>query len=238
MRIKVSIPLFCLSALLGNQLIAAETALSSEQDKVSYSIGMDIGHSFRVQNLAITSKLFNQGFNDAVAGKKTLLSDEEAKAVLVSFQQKMLQEREQQNKISGAENLKKGQAFLDENKKRKEIVTLASGLQYRVIKQGTGANPTLADVVKTHYRGTLIDGTEFDSSYKRGEPATFPVQGVIPGWTEALQQMTPGTKWELFIPAGLAYGEQGAGKVIGPNETLVFEIELLDIVNQEEMSEG
>ena len=237
MKIKLPLPLL-VSATLSLTAYAAETPLSTEKDKVSYSIGMDLGHNLRSQKLEIDPKAFNQGFNDAFQGHKTRLSEDQAKEVLTSFNQKWMKEREKQNKILGEANLKKGENFLSDNKKRKEIVTLPSGLQYRVITEGTGANPTLADIVTTHYRGTLLDGTEFDSSYKRGEPATFPVQGVIPGWTEALQQMKPGAKWELFIPANLAYGEQGSGKAIGPNEALVFEIELLNIVNQEEMSEG
>jgi FKBP-type peptidyl-prolyl cis-trans isomerase FklB len=212
--------------------------LKSESAKVSYSIGMDIGNSFKTQSLPIEPALFIQGFQASYAGNKTLITAEQAKDVLMQFQQQVMKERDEKNKMIGAANLKKGQEFLENNKKKEGVVTLPSGLQYQVVKAGSGKSPTLADTVTTHYKGTLVDGTEFDSSYKRNEPATFPVQGVIPGWTEALQRMQPGAQWKLFIPADLAYGERGAGSIIGSHETLIFDLELLSIAPPEEANKG
>jgi len=213
---------------------ASTPSLTSEKEKLSYSIGMDIGQNFKQQKFDIDTAAFQEGFKATLADAKTVLSTEEAKTILTDFQQKLLTEREQQLKQLAEANLQKGKQFLDSNAKKTNIVSLPSGLQYRVIQEGKGTSPALSDIVTTHYRGHLIDGTEFDSSYKRGEPVSFPVQGVIPGWSEALQHMKPGAKWELFIPAALAYGETGAGRLIGPNETLVFEVELLKIATKEE----
>jgi len=142
--------------------------------------------------------------------------------------------QEEETKKLGEKNRKEGEAFLAANKKKEGVKTLASGLQYKVIKPGTGKKPKSTDTVTTHYRGTLIDGTEFDSSYNRGQPATFPVHGVIPGWTEALQLMEEGAKWQLFIPSKLGYGERGAGQAIGPNATLIFEVELVSVQEKKE----
>ena len=158
-----------------------------------------------------------------------MLSEEEMRTVMTAFQKEMAAKQAEMMKSQGEKNKKEGEAFLAENKKKEGVKTLASGLQYKVIKEGTGKTPKATDKVSTHYQGTLIDGTEFDSSYKRGEPATFPVNGVIPGWTEALQLMKVGSKWQLFVPSKLAYGEKGAGPIIGPNAVLIFTVELLAI---------
>ncbi len=203
--------------------------LKTDRDKVSYSIGLDIGTNFKRQSLDLDSKALAAGIADGLSGGKPLLTEDEVRKVLAQFQQQMAAKAQQAAQQLAEKNQKAGEAFLAENKKKKGVITLPSGLQYQVIKTGTGKIPKATDTVTTHYRGTLIDGTEFDSSYKRGEPASFQVNGVIKGWTEALQLMKVGSKWQLFIPSNLAYGPQGAGQVIGPNATLIFEIELLSI---------
>lgn len=210
--------------------MAAEQAagLSSEKDKVSYAIGMSIGQGLVGQKLDIDPEKVARGLQDSMTGAPKL-SEEEAQTVLQGFQARLMAAKQAEMKAAGEKNAKEGEAFLTANGKKKGVTTLPSGLQYTVLSTGKGTKPTAADTVTVNYRGTLIDGTEFDSSYKRGEPATFPVGGVIKGWTEALQLMPEGSKWQLFIPAGLAYGERGAGKAIGPNATLIFEVELLSI---------
>lgn len=204
---------------------AQETSpLKTEKDKVSYSIGMVFGKSLKQQGIDFDSALLLKGIQDATAGAKALMTDEEIKTLLTEYKMKLATELSEKNK-------KDGEAFLAENKKKEGVITLPSGLQYKVLKEGTGPKPLATDTVKTHYKGTFIDGTEFDSSYGRGEPAEFPVNGVIPGWTEALQLMSVGSKWQVVIPANLAYGEKGAGNgVIPANSTLVFEVELMEIV--------
>ena len=177
-----------------------------------------------------------QGVEDSFNNKKLLLTQEEIKKELTAFSQKMqkkqmkiMEEQKKKMEILGKENKKQGEAFLAENKKKKDVVITESGLQYIILCNGEGKKPVATDTVKVHYKGTLIDGTEFDSSYKRGEPVTFPVNRVIPGWTEALQLMNVGSKYQLFIPSDIAYGERAAGQLIGPSTTLIFEVELLSI---------
>ena len=170
-----------------------------------------------------------QGLKDALAGGKSLLTDDEAKAALTALQADVSKRQQEQMQVAGEANKKEGEAFLAANKTKEGVVTLPSGLQYKILKQGTGPKPTASDSVVCNYRGTLINGTEFDSSYKRGQPATFPVGQVIKGWTEALQLMPVGSKWQLFIPSEMAYGPRGPGADIGPNATLIFEVELLSI---------
>lgn len=203
--------------------------LKTDKDKVSYSIGLDIGTNFKRQSVDLDQKALAAGIADGLSGGKPLLTEDEVRKVLAQFQQQMAAKAQAMAQQLADKNQKEGEAFLAENKKKKGVITLPSGLQYRVITAGTGKIPKATDTVTTHYRGTLIDGTEFDSSYKRGEPASFPVNGVVKGWTEALQLMKVGSKWQLVIPSNLAYGPQGAGQVIGPNATLIFEIELLSI---------
>jgi FKBP-type peptidyl-prolyl cis-trans isomerase FklB len=187
---------------------------------------MDIGTNLKKQSIDIDSNILAKGVKDALAGTKPLLTEQEIQETMMAFQKEMMAKQAEVAKKNKAE----GEAFLTENKKKEGVKTLLSGLQYKVIKAGTGKKPKSTDTVTAHYRGTLINGTEFDSSYKRGQPATFPVSGgMIPGWTEALQLMEEGAKWQLFIPPNLAYGEQGAGRDIGPNATLIFEIELVSI---------
>lgn len=203
--------------------------LKNQKDKVSYSIGLDIGRNFKNQGIDVDPNLLARGMRDALAGSKPLLSDEEIHQVMTDFQMAMREQQVKKQQAVGDKNAKDGAAFLASNKGKDGVKTTASGLEYKVIKEGTGKVPTTADTVKAHYRGTLLDGTEFDSSYKRGEPAEFPVSGVIAGWTEVLQLMHVGSKYQVWIPSSLAYGERGAGQVIGPNAMLTFEIELLDV---------
>ena len=203
--------------------------LSSTKDKISYSIGMRIGQDFARQKFDVDPEILAKGIKDAMAGGQTLITEAEAQAVLKAFQQERMAAQQAEMKVAGEKNAQAGAAFLSENAKKDGIVSLPSGLQYKVITEGTGSTPAETDTVTVNYRGTLIDGTEFDSSYKRGEPATFPVKGVIRGWTEALQLMKEGAKWQLFIPAALAYGDRGAGPKIGPNSTLIFDVELISV---------
>ena len=193
-------------------------------DKVSYALGLSIGNNFQnsgIKKLQVED--FVKGLEDVLGEKQLAISYEEAKQVINDYFMKLQQERLEINKQAGAE-------FLEINRHKAGVVELPSGLQYEILKQGTGAKPSASDKVKCHYHGTLINGTVFDSSVQRGEPATFGVSQVIPGWVEALQLMPVGSKWRLFIPSNLAYGEHGAGDVIEPNSTLIFDVELLDIV--------
>ena len=209
-----------------SQVYAEEKmVLKNQKDKMSYIIGMDIGNNLKKQSIDVDPNILSKGIKDALAGGKPLLTEQEISETMAAFQKEMMAKQEQVAKKNKAE----GDAFLSENKKKEGVKTLPSGLQYKVIKAGTGKKPKSTDTVTTHYRGTLINGTEFDSSYKRGQTVSFPVSGVVPGWTEALQLMEEGAKWQLFIPSNLAYGERGAGGLIGPNATLIFEIELISI---------
>jgi FKBP-type peptidyl-prolyl cis-trans isomerase FklB len=211
---------------LVSQVNAQENlVLKNQKDKMSYIIGMDIGNNLKKQSIDVEPNILAKGVKDALTGGKPLLTEQEIRETMTAFQNEMRVKQE----VVAKKNKEQGDSFLAENKKKEGVKTLQSGLQYKVIKVGVGKKPKLNDYVTTHYRGTLIDGTEFDSSYKRGQPATFQVSGVIPGWTEALQLMETGAKWQLFIPSNLAYGERGAGGVIGPNATLIFEIELISI---------
>lgn len=203
--------------------------LKDQKEKVSYSIGLDIGRNLKNQKIEVDPKVLEQGIKDAIEDKKPLLTEDEIAQVMAQFQQEHYAQQEKEKAEISEKNKVEGQKFLEENKKNKDVVTLPSGLQYKVLKSGSGISPSLTDKVKTHYIGKFLDGTEFDNSVKRGEPAEFPVNGVIKGWTEALQKMKVGDKWILYVPPDLAYGEQGAGNVIPPNATLVFEVELLSI---------
>jgi len=225
--------------MFANQDRAAESGdgelmLESLTQKSSYVIGTDIGGRFSAEGMEIDVEALSAGIGDAFAGNEPRLDEEEAKEALGAFieqQQEKMAERQQEAQAEQSrlaeQNRTEGQAFLAANQAKEGVVTTDSGLQYKVIESGDGASPTAEDVVRVHYRGTLLNGTEFDSSYARGEPAEFPVNGVIAGWTEALQLMSEGAKWELYIPAELAYGERGAGADIGPNSVLIFEVELI-----------
>lgn len=208
---------------------AEPEAFSNDQDKASYAIGVQIARNMKAQGVPLNVEAFARGFQAGFTGTPALLTDEELQRTLQAFQQEMMKRQQQAMAAEGAANREKGKAFLEANKSKEGVVELPSGLQYKVIKAGTGKKPTAESTVRVHYRGTLLDGTEFDSSFKRGQPAEFPVNGVIKGWSEALQLMQEGAKWELYIPASLAYGDQGAGGMIKPGSTLLFEVELLEV---------
>ena len=194
-------------------------ALKDQKDKASYSIGFDIGSTFKKQGMEVNPDVLLSGLKDALSGKEAMTKEE----------REMQEKQAAATKAAAEKNAADGEKFLAENKKKDGVKTTESGLQYKVITEGSGASPKATDTVVVNYKGSLLDGTEFDSSYKRKEPATFPVNRVIAGWTEALQLMKPGAKYELVIPAKLGYGERGAGRDIGPNSTLIFEVELLSI---------
>ena len=208
----------------------APLTLKTPKDKASYAIGMNIGKNLKRDSVEIDPAVLSRALRDVLAGNKLLLTDEEAKAALTALQTEVRAKEEAKVKAAAVENKKTGDAFLAANKTKEGVVTLPSGLQYKIVKAGTGPKPTAEDTVLCHYRGTLVDNTEFDSSYKRGEPLKIPVGGVIKGWTEAIQLMPVGSKWQLYIPADLAYGERGApGSPIGPNSALIFDVELISI---------
>src|SRR5450631_240645 len=210
----------------------AVPALKTRKEKFSYALGMNIGSglgtNLKKQSVEVDTNLVSQGLKDSMAGAKTRLTQEEAQAVLTEVQNEINKQRQEKAQEAGTKNKTEGEAYLAANKSKEGVVTLPSGLQYKILTAGTGPKPTASDSVKCNYRGTLINGTEFDSSFKRGQPATFGVGQVIKGWTEALQLMPVGSKWQLVIPSSLAYGERGPGE-IGPNATLIFEVELLSI---------
>jgi len=208
----------------------AEDKFKTEQEKIGYAIGMNIATNMMRQKVDVDADQLAAGLQAVLKGEKTVLTQEEMGQILTAYQQEMQMKKMAEMAAEAAKNEKLGQAYLEKNGKLDGVVTLASGLQYKVIKAGTGASPKAESKVQVHYRGTLLDGTEFDSSYKRGEPASFPVNGVIPGWTEALQLMKEGAKWQLVIPASLAYAERGAPPMIPSNATLIFDVELLKIL--------
>ncbi len=217
--------------LVASTAIAAEKMeLKTAKDKVSYAIGMDMAGSLKKGEIAVDPDILGKAIKDVLTDKKPLLTDEEVKTTLTSLQKEMQDKQQAKMKVQDEKNKKESETFLTENKKKEGVKTLASGLQYQVLKEGKGKSPKETETVSVQYKGTLLDGTEFDSSYKRGEAATFPVSGVIKGWTEALQLMKEGDKWKLFIPAPLAYGEAGTpGGPIGPNAALIFEVELVSV---------
>jgi FKBP-type peptidyl-prolyl cis-trans isomerase FklB len=203
--------------------------LSTQKDKASYAIGLNIGKGLSRDAVDVDPKIVLKGLEDALSGSKPLLTEDEVNATLMALQEDLRKKQEEKRQALIETNKAQGVTFLAANSKKDGVVTLPSGLQYKILTAGTGPKPTADDTVVCNYRGTLLDNTEFDSSYKRGQPASFAVNRVIKGWTEALQLMPVGSKWQLFIPADLAYGERGQGPVIGPNATLVFEVELLSI---------
>ena len=207
--------------------------LKTTKDKASYAIGMSMAKGMKAQGVEVDPAILARGLKDGLTGK-TQMTDEEAQAALTALQAEVRGKQEEKAKIAGDANKKEGEAFLATNKTKDGVVALASGLQYKILKAGTGPKPTAADTVECNYKGTLLSGKEFDSSYKRGQPASFPVGQVIKGWTEALQLMPVGSKWQLFIPPDLAYGPRAAGPDITPNSTLVFEVELLSIKPKED----
>jgi FKBP-type peptidyl-prolyl cis-trans isomerase FklB len=217
------------SATAGGAAKSSTATLATKKAKQSYAIGANFGLGLKQQPIDVDPAIVAQGVRDALSGTKLAMTNEEAGATLKELQGEMQKKQEAMMSQMGDANKKEGVAFLAANKAKEGVMTTASGLQYKIEKQGTGPKPTAGDTVVCNYRGTLINGKEFDSSYKRGQPASFPVSGVIKGWTEALQLMPVGSKYELFVPSDLAYGDRGAGADIGPGATLIFEVELLSI---------
>lgn len=209
--------------------IAADTALATDKDKLSYSIGVDLGKNFKTQGIDISPDALAKGMQDSMAGTPLALNEQQMKDVLSKFQKDLMAKRSTEFNKKADENKAKGEAFLVSNKTKAGVVVLPSGLQYKIVDAGTGAKPSKADTVTVEYTGTLIDGTVFDSTQKTGKPATFQVTQVIPGWTEALQLMPAGSTWEIYVPSDLAYGPRSVGGPIGPNETLIFKIHLLSV---------
>ena len=229
MRQLLAAALCAALALSGVANAADAPELKSEKEKLSYSVGMDIGSNLKRQSIEVDPELLAKGFKDSYSGGKTLLTEEESRQAIQNFQKQMMAKQAEAMKQQAEKNKAEGEKFLAENKGKEGVKATASGLQYKVIRAGTGSSPTADNTVEVHYRGTLIDGKEFDSSYSRNQTATFPVSGVIPGWTEGLQLMKEGGKYMLFVPPDLAYGERGAGRDIGPNATLIFEVELISV---------
>jgi UDP-GlcNAc:undecaprenyl-phosphate/decaprenyl-phosphate GlcNAc-1-phosphate transferase len=224
-----------LIAGLGILLLVAQASageapvLKTQKERVSYGIGVDVGRNFTRLGIDFDVDILVKGLKDTLAGDKLLMSEEDLRITMNAYRTELMQKQVLAMQAAAEENKKVGDAFLAENKTKEGVVALPSGLQYKILKAGDGRKPTDTDTVECHYRGALINGTEFDSSYNTGKPATFKVTGVIAGWTEALKLMPVGSKWKLFIPPQLAYGARGAGRDIGPNATLIFELELLAI---------
>ncbi len=210
----------------------APVVLKTQRDKESYAMGMNLGTGLHRQGMTLDPALLARGLKDAQSGAKTAMTEDEARAAMAQLQTDVRAKLDAKAKEEGAVNRKEGDAFLAANKTKEGVVTLPSGLQYKILKEGTGPKPTANDTVTCNYSGKLLNGTEFDSSYKRGQPASFPLTGVIKGWTEALQLMPVGSKWQLFIPPDMAYGDHPPSRDIAPGSTLVFEVELLSIGDQ------
>jgi len=232
--ITLTVLINCLSflfiLLLTTQAGAADApVLKTDKDRVSYGLGVDMARNFNRLGMEFDADILVKGFRDALAGEKLLMTEEDLLATLTAYQKELKEKYAQAMKAAGEANKKEGDAFLVANRSKEGVVTLPSGLQYKILKAGNGKKPMDADTVECRYRGTLVNGTEFDNSERLGKPATFMVARVIPGWIEALKLMPVGSKWQLFIPPELAYGARGAGSVIGPNATLIFEVELLAI---------
>lgn len=221
-------------AACGNEAVSPaapqrSVELKTTRDQASYAIGLNIGRSLEADGLDVNAEALMQGIRDALAKAQPRLTEEQCRAAMNVFQREASGKMNERRRTEGDKNMREGQAFLQANKAKEGVVALPSGLQYKVLQSGQGPSPKLNDRVRVHYRGTLIDGTVFDSSVERGEPAVFAVGGVIRGWTEALQKMKVGDKWTLFIPPDLAYGPQGAPPAIGPHAVLIFDVELLGI---------
>jgi FKBP-type peptidyl-prolyl cis-trans isomerase FklB len=223
-----------LCAVLVTTPVVAEDKqeLKTQKDKVSYVVGLEMGSSLKKNMIDVDIEILTKGIKDALSEAKPLMTEKEMKETIIALQKDLQAKQQEQIKALAEKNKKEGESFLAENKKKKGVITMPSSLQYKILTDGKGKSPKATDTVTVNYKGTLIDGTEFDSSYKRGQPATFAVNSVIPGWTEALQLMKEGSKWQLFVPSNLAYGERGAGSAIGPNAVLIFEVELISIKKQ------
>jgi FKBP-type peptidyl-prolyl cis-trans isomerase FklB len=222
--------ILCMVLAASPVLAAEKRELKTEKQKASYAIGFDMGSSLKENGLDIDADILVKALRDALSGSTALMTEQEVKATLMAVRKDLQARQQEKTKISGEKNKKEGEDFLARNKTKDEIKTLASGLQYKVLTEGKGKSPKAGDTVTVNYRGMFIDGTEFDSSYKRGQPANFTVGSVIKGWTEALQLMKEGSQWQLFVPANLAYGDNGTpGGPIGPNAALIFDMELISV---------
>ena len=228
MKHRISTILVAFSLSVVTLPVMAKIA-NNQTDKLSYAIGVQTGKAFKTHNIKINPQAFSAGLEDATAGKSYQVSQTEMSKVLMAFRKESMEKLQAQVQQMATDNAKKGAAFLAANKNQSGVTTTSSGLQYKILKKGTGQSPTLNDTVTVNYQGSLISGKVFDSSYKRGKPVTFPVNGVIKGWQEALTMMKPGAVWMLYIPAKLAYGSQGAPGAIGPNETLIFKVQLISV---------
>ncbi len=221
---------FLSMALLFSICSAAEKLeLKDQKDKESYSLGYQFGQSLKTQGVDVNLDAYVSGVKDFLGGKEPKMTQEEMRTTVTELQKRLVVARQAELKKMANQNLVQSKSFLEENKKKEGVKTLASGLQYKILSEGSGKTPKATDTVTVHYKGTLINGTEFDSSYKRGQAASFQVNSVIPGWNEALQLMKEGAKWQLFIPPELAYGERGGGAIIPPNSVLIFEVELISV---------
>jgi FKBP-type peptidyl-prolyl cis-trans isomerase len=216
-----------LGLAFASSAFATDKELSTSQQKASYTLGADLAKNFTEQGLKIDIKAFTLGLEDTIKNRPLKLTEEEMASAISDVKQEMLEKQQAQRKVIGDANIKEGQEFLANNAKKAGVISLPSGVQYKVITKGKGASPTVNDTLIAHYSGTLIDGTEFDSSYTRGTPLKFQMGNVIKGWGEVMKLMNPGSKWEVYIPADMAYGAKGAGKMIGPNQTLIFTVELI-----------
>ena len=226
MRCMLTLLMLALPPLAGAQ---EAPALTTEKDRLSYAMGMDLGNQLKTRSVEIEPAVFARGLKDALSSGKTLLTEEEAKAVITELQKAMIVKQAEAARLAAEKNKQEGAAFLAANGTKEGVVTLPSGLQYKILTTGAGRQPTLEDTVVCQYRLSLVGGKEVDSSHKRGQPFTIPVKSAIKGWTEVLQLMPVGSKWQVFVPPSLAYGERGGGADIGPNATLIFEIELVAI---------
>jgi len=228
MKLRMGIVL-C-AVLVTTQVAAAEEQeLKTQKERISYVVGLEMANNLKKNMIDLDVETLVRGVKDALSGAKPLMTEQERKETIVALQNELQAKQQELTKAIAEKNKKEGEAFLAENKNKQGVITMPSGLQYKILADGKGKSPKATDAVSVNYRGMLIDGTEFDSSYKRGQPETFVVNRIIPGWTEALQLMKPGSKWQLFIPPDLAYGERGTGGPIGPNAVLIFEVELISI---------
>lgn len=224
--------LTALSAMMlgcGQQAGTGSTKLASQEDSVSYILGYKMGENLKQQSVPVKPEIIFGGMQAGFAGTPALMHDSVMQSVMMAFQVRMMGMQHQKDSAAAIDNQKAGEAFMTSNKAKEGVKTTASGLQYKVLKEGAGAKPSATSTVTVHYKGTLLDGRPFDSSYDRGQPATFQLNQVIPGWTEGVQLMTPGSKYQFWIPGNLGYGPQGSPPTIGPNATLVFEVELLSV---------
>ena len=223
------IGVICLMLIACQGNTQEKVTMKTQMDSVSYGIGLDIGKNLKAQSIEVNAQTLAAGIHDAVTGGKTLLTDEQVQKCMTEFQQQLMAKNEAKAHEMGEKNTKIGAEFLAANKSKEGVKTTPSGLQYKILTAGTGTRPTADQTVTVNYRGTLIDGTEFDNSYKRGQPTTYPVSQFVKGWVEALLMMPTGSKWQLFIPSDLAYGERSPTATIPPNSVLIFELELLSI---------